>query len=153
MGTEMTTDSGNPSQYAKMLTMLDKGVTLDQFLDLKEAEQIDGYLRYLNAEGGRNYGISPETFIEYRTAIKGADTDESGSVSKTEAAEAIREMGKGLATLTGSGAALTNRQKAVLWQLTNKSWKPYGNPFDTAVGQQVYDALHAEPEPERSLLG
>lgn len=41
--------------------------------------------------------------------------------------------------------SLTNAEKAALWQMANKSWKPKNNPYDTYVGQQVYDALNAEP--------
>ena len=57
----------------------------------------------------------------------------NGSFDQEETAVAINGM-----------LGLTNEQKAVLWQLQNKSWKPNKNPFDTAAGQAVYDAFHKE---------
>ena len=45
---------------------------------------------------------------------------------------------------TDGNISLTNAEKAALWQMANKSWKPKNNPYSTRVGQQVYDALNAE---------
>ena len=149
MGTDMTTESGNPSQYAKMLELLDDGVTLDQYLDLSEADAVDGYLRYEGVNVGRDYGITPETYLDYKERLPSFDADKNGSYKQEEIEAALDSMGGGptLPSLGGKrDATLTNTQRAVLWQLANKSWKPKNNPYDTTVGQWVYDALHAEPE-------
>ena len=42
---------------------------------------------------------------------------------------------------TGKAQGLSNQEKAVLWQLQNKSWKPYSNPYDRKIGQEIYDIL------------
>ena len=143
IGTDMTTEAGNPSQYAKMRQLLDDGVTIDEFLDLKEAGQVDGYIKYLNAAQGRNYGVTPDMYIEYRNILKTADKDNSGSVSQAEAEAAIDsisgDFGNGLIL---GGGSLTNEQKAVLWQLANSGWKGGSNPFNTAVGTAIYNGLH-----------
>lgn len=155
MGTDMTTESGNPSQYAKMLELLDGGVTLDQYLDLSEADAVDGYLRYQTVSAGRGYGITPAAYIKFRQIMPSYDADGNGSYTQKEVQAALDSMsGAGGLTLPSLGGeqnvTLTNTQKAVLWQMANKSWKGYNNPFDATVGQWVYDALHAEPE-ENSL--
>jgi len=151
MGTDMVTDAGNPSQYAKMLTLLDGGVTLDQYLDLSEADAVDGYLRYQTVSAGRGYGITPAAYIKFRQIMPSYDADGNGSYTQKEVQAALDSMsGAGGLTLPSLGGeqnvTLTNTQKAVLWQMANKSWKGYKNPFDATVGQWVYDALHAEPE-------
>ena len=150
MGTDMTTEAGNPSAYAKMLELLDDGVTLEQYLDLNEAGAVDGFLKYETVSAGRDYGITPETYLDFRDRLPDYDADGNGSYTQAEVKAALDSMGGGggglsLPTLGGdSGGSLTNTQKAVLWQLYNKSWKPGKNPYDTTIGQWVYDALRAE---------
>ncbi len=157
MGTDMVTDAGNPSQYAKMLTLLDGGVTLNQYLDLSEADAVDGYLRYQTVSAGRGYGITPAAYIKFRETMPSYDADGNGSYTQKEVQDALESMsGAGGLTLPSLGGeqstTLTNTQKAVLWQMANKSWKGYKNPFDATVGQWVYDALHEEPESKGPAL-
>lgn len=157
MGTDMTTEAGNPSAYAKMLNLLDGGVTLDEYLDLNEAGAVDGYVKYQTVNAGRNYGITPETYLDFRERLPGYDADGNGSYTQEEVRNALDSMGGGgglsLPTLDGGASGtLTNTQKAVLWQLYNKSWKPGKNPYDTTVGQWVYDALHETPVAETNEL-
>lgn len=151
MGTDMLTDSGNPSQYAKMLELLNDGVTLGQYLDLSEADAVDGYLRYETVNAGRDYGITPAAYIKFREIMPSYDADENNNYSQKEVQAALDSMsgsgGLALPSLGGTPSiTLTNTQKAVLWQIANKSWKPGKNPYDATVGQWVYDAMHAEPE-------
>mgnify|MGYP006916065560 CR=1 FL=1 len=155
MGTDMTTEAGNPSAYAKMLSLLDGGVTLDEYLDLNEAGAVDGYVKYQTVD--RGYGVTPETYLDFRERLPGYDADGNGSYTQEEVRNALDSMGGGgglsLPTLSGSTeGTLTNTQKAVLWQLYNKSWKPGKNPYDTTVGQWVYDALHETPAAETNEL-
>ena len=147
----MLTDSGNPSQYAKMLELLNDGVTLGQYLDLSEADAVDGYLRYETVNAGRDYGITPAAYIKFREIMPSYDADENNNYSQKEVQAALDSMsgsgGLALPSLGGTPSiTLTNTQKAVLWQIANKSWKPGKNPYDATVGQWVYDAMHAEPE-------
>ncbi len=59
--------------------------------------------------------------------------DANGSVTQDEAEGAIAAM-----------SGLTNTERAVLWQLQNKSWKPTSNPFNPDTGKKVYDTLNGE---------
>lgn len=71
MGTEMTTDTGNPSQYAKMLDAIDSGLTVGDYLTLKEIGGVEEYLEQVEA------GVEPQTavgIVEQVQAIK----DEAG---------------------------------------------------------------------------
>nr|DAG65523.1 MAG TPA: Large polyvalent protein associated domain 23 [Caudoviricetes sp.] len=44
MGTEMETESGNPTAYAKMLKALDAGLSMDDYLELRAEDAVDRYL-------------------------------------------------------------------------------------------------------------
>ena len=154
MGSAMTTEDGNPSAYAKLNTLLDAGITLDQYLDLHEAGAVDGYMRYTSVSAGRNYGITPDVYIDFRARLPRYDADHNGSFTQKEVQAALDSMGGGgrsLPSLDGEPPkTLTNTQKAVLWQLYSKSWKPWNNPFDRTIGQWVYDALNAKTEDQQS---
>jgi hypothetical protein len=39
---------------------------------------------------------------------------------------------------------LTNAQRAVLWQLANKSWNPSSNPYSVWEGRKVYNDLNGK---------
>lgn len=94
-----------------------------------------GESEYAKVETGYEFGVTPAMYVQARENV--AEIDENGSTSQDEATQAISSM-----------QGLTVREKAVLWQLQNKSWKATNNPFDTATGQQVYYALHAGDEEE-----
>lgn len=140
MGTDMTTESGGKSQYAKMLDMLDAGVTLDEYLDLKDADALDAYARYLSVGG--DYGITSGNYIDFKEGKGEYDADGNGSFTQKETAAAIDGI---------FGDALTQEQKAVLWQVQNKSWKAKNNPYSSSIGQSIYDGLHKEDEEPRYL--
>lgn len=94
-----------------------------------------GESEYAKVKTGYEFGVTPAMYVQARENV--AEIDENGSTSQDEATQAISSM-----------QGLTVREKAVLWQLQNKSWKATNNPFDTATGQQVYNALHAGDEEE-----
>lgn len=86
----------------------------------------------------RQQGISPSVWTASKEAMYAADDagDNDNKTSKEEATKALEGMG------------LPVWQKAVLWQTTNKTWKPEDNPFDKEVGQAVYDILHRDDKSE-----
>ena len=135
MGTEMTTENGGESQYAKMVGLIDKGVTISQYLDLKDAGVVDSYVRYQDAQRNRNFGIEPEDFITFVDKKASYDADGTSNYTQREVQAAIDGI---------FGGSLTREQKAVLWQLQNKSWTPRNNPYDTRIGEYIYDNLHNE---------
>lgn len=94
-----------------------------------------GESEYAKVETGYEFGVTPVMYVQARENV--AEIDENGNTSQDEATQAISSI-----------QGLTVREKAVLWQLQNKSWKATNNPFDTMTGQQVYNALHAGDEDE-----
>lgn len=48
LGMEMETESGEPSQRAKMLRVVETGASLTDYLDIKEAGGVDNYLEYVD---------------------------------------------------------------------------------------------------------
>lgn len=94
-----------------------------------------GENEYAKVVTGYEFGVTPAMYVQARENV--AEIDENGNTSQDEATQAISSI-----------QGLTVREKAVLWQLQNKSWKATNNPFDTMTGQQVYNALHAGDEEE-----
>lgn len=73
MGTEMTTDTGNPSQYAKMLDALDDGLTIDEYLDLKEMGDtaVNMYRKNVTERG-----VKPSIAYDVTMAVKGMEPEQ-----------------------------------------------------------------------------
>lgn len=84
--------------------------------------------------------VGPELYVSAREAI--AAIDDNGTVTQAEAKMAIKNMD-----------GLTREQRAALWQVQNKAWKPGKNPFSTTVGRAVYNALSEEGPEWISLPG
>ena len=124
MGMEMETASGNPSQYAKMLDILDNGATLTEYLDLLEHGEEDAFLDQIKAGAD----ISASMYLRVVKAIEAVD--DNGRISQAEAEEGLRRI-----------SGLTNEERAELWQLQDKRWKPEKNPFDVAAGRRILEML------------
>lgn len=111
--------------------------TEDQTETVKEALR---YWQMIPAEVSQKVLVADEYGISNRS--RNAVSDEidrlkgiGNSVTQDLAEEAIRNV-----------PGLSNRERAVLWQLQNKSWKWNKNPFDKRVGREVYDRMHEEDE-------
>lgn len=89
-------------------------------------------------------GVSPEKYASVLEEIQQYDTNGNGSLTQEEVENALNSIGRsGLMLPGGDGDfTLSTRDKAVIWQLTNKSWKPDNNPFDVNAGKKVYEAMH-----------
>ena len=82
----------------------------------------------------RDYRISDEDredAAEEIDRLKG----EGNSVTQDIAEEALRDT-----------PGLSNRERAILWQLQNKGWSWKSNPFDRQTGREVYERMHEEDE-------
>lgn len=218
MDKDLETESGNPTQYAKFLTAMETGLTVDKYMEIrKTGTDIDDYLEltdlgikgepaadlamsidaleptegysevhwtqkgraimeadldepeqmalikevtgiyestYKKIEIGRNFGMNLKSYIDLKSIMKQFDTDGNSSYSKQETENAINALAgddNPLFALTGTtpnGYSLTDREKAILWQLQDKRFKPKDNPFDREVGQMVYDIMTAEDPSE-----
>ena len=89
-------------------------------------------------------GVSPEKYASVLEEIQQYDTNGNGSLTQEEVENALNSIGRsGLMLPGGDGDfTLSTRDKAVIWQLTNKNWKPDNNPFDVEVGKAIYNAMH-----------
>ena len=105
---------------------------------------------YSKLQTGYSYGVTPEAYVSFRELLPKFDFDGNGTFKQEEVEAAIDSMGGGgngiVLPGAGGGQSLTVTQRAALWQLANKNWKPAKNPYSTSVGQKVYDALNAETE-------
>ncbi len=111
--------------------------TEDQAETVKEALR---YWKMIPAEASQKVLVADEYGIS--NSSRNAVSDEidrlkgdGNSVTQDLAEEAIQNV-----------PGLSNRERAVLWQLQNKSWKWNKNPFDKRVGREVYDRMHEEDE-------
>jgi len=216
MDTDLEYENGNPTQYAKFLTAMSTGLSVDKYMEIRAMDaDIEDYLELTDAgingdraadlaitmdslepaEGyssvtwiqrcraimdsnlseqeqmaalgtvmnestyekvktGRNFGMNTKSYIDLKSIMPEFDANGNGSYSQQETEDAINALAgddNPLFALTGTspnGYTLTDREKAILWQLQNKSWKPKSNPFDREVGQMVYDILTAEDPAE-----
>lgn len=79
---------------------------------------------------GYDAGVTPESYVRFKEMLPEYDADGNGRYRKEEVEAAVRAI-----------PGLSNAQRAALWQIQNKSWKPTGNPFSTSAGQKVYNDL------------
>lgn len=93
-------------------------------------------------------GVLPEVYAAVVAELPSFDEDGNGSLNQEEVKNALNKMGRGAFTLPGgtNDFTLSREDKAVIWQLYNKSWKYTSNPFGTGAGKRIYDALNPERE-------
>ena len=93
-------------------------------------------------------GVMPEVYAAVIAEMPNYDEDGNGSLNQEEVKNALNSMGRGAFTLPGgeSDFTLSRQDKAVIWQLCNKSWKNTSNPFGEGVGKRIYDALNPDKE-------
>lgn len=93
-------------------------------------------------------GVMPEVYAAVIAELPNYDEDGNGSLNQEEVKNALNKMGRGAFTLPGgeSDFTLSRQDKAVIWQLYNKSWKNTSNPFGTGVGKRIYDALNPKED-------
>ena len=83
---------------------------------------------YAKVEVIREYGVRCENWVSFREEWLDRYGDDSMSQEKVKTV--LDHMN------------LNNRQKAALWQISNKSWNPDNNPYDAYVAEMVWDALN-----------
>lgn len=81
---------------------------------------------YQKLKTGYDYGVSPEVYLTVKEQIAGLEHLNQDSAQ----------------VLLDGTLGLDADQKAALWQLANKSWKGYKNPYNTAIGNTIYQAYN-----------
>lgn len=119
---------GTVSDLQRYRSVVNSGVDLDEQVAafgalMQEAE-------YTKITTAYDYGVSPEMYVTVKEYIK--EIDENGSTTQAEARSAIDKI-----------PGLSTNERAVLWQLVNKSWSAASNPYNTGISAQVRDALQS----------
>lgn len=122
------------SNMQKYQAIVSAGLSEGDQLKAMEAVMSEG--EYAKVRAGYEQGVTPELYVKARETAAGYDENGNGSISQDEAKRAIKSMD-----------GLTSEQRAALWQIQNKSWKPDNNPFSRKVGREVYQELN-QKEPE-----
>lgn len=94
--------------------------------------------------------IMPESIAVKFSTVRQWNVPAEKYVEVYEATEGIKEkygktsLNAGMAKAAiDSVSGLTQEQRAALWQIQNKSWKPYKNPYSTSVGSSVRARLES----------
>lgn len=94
--------------------------------------------------------IMPDSIAVKFSAARQWNMPAEKYVEVYEATEGIKEkygktsLNAGMAKAAiDSVSGLTQEQRAALWQIQNKSWKPYKNPYSTSVGSSVRARLES----------
>lgn len=94
--------------------------------------------------------IMPESIAVKFSAARQWNVPAEKYVEVYEATEGIKEkygktsLNAGMAKAAiDSVSGLTQEQRAALWQIQNKSWKPYKNPYSASVGSSVRARLES----------
>lgn len=94
--------------------------------------------------------IMPDSIAVKFSAVRQWNVPAEKYVEVYEATEGIKEkygktsLNAGMAKAAiDSVSGLTQEQRAALWQIQNKSWKPYKNPYSTSVGSSVRERLES----------
>lgn len=85
---------------------------------------------YQKVEIADDFGVPVEYWVDYREAWNKKYGEDSVSQEKVQ--DVL------------DGMRLSNEEKAVLWQIANKSWKPKNNPYSRSIGEEVYWMLNEE---------
>lgn len=125
------------------------------FERLADPEQQLAALETINLESQQTkfevayeYGVKPEVYAAVIADLPNYDKDGNGSLNQEEVTNALNSMGRGALTLPGGANdfTLSTQDKAVIWQLYNKSWKNTSNPFGTGVGKRIYDEMNQKED-------
>lgn len=92
IGTDMTTDSGNPTQWAKLNTAVNDGVSVDDAIRMAQNDTLNVYIRWRDS-AARKSGVKSDVYISYRseTAKMSADKGADGkSISGSEREKVLK---------------------------------------------------------------
>ena len=144
----------NVSNLQRYRAVVDAGLSEEE--QMMALSKMMGEAEYQRMQVAYRFGVDPASYVACKEVLPKYDADGNDSLNQKEVKAAIDSLGSGGIWLpsqssAGGGIYLTNAQKAVLWQMQNKSWKPKGNPYDTRIGEQVFKALNAKKEDELQL--
>ena len=122
LGTDMKTENGNPTQYAKFLDAVEGGLGVDEYIDLRaDGVEIDKYLKYHAA------GLDPDAAADLSKtmdALEGEDEDLSDVQKWRAAVDSQTDVADQLAALSVVMTESQHRKATVAndYQLRPKTW-------------------------------
>ena len=120
IGTKMVTETGNPTQWARLNTAVKDGLSVDRAMELMQSNLLDDYVKFSDA------GVDSKNADNIVTAIS--------KLKPEEGYEEVRGVQKWNAIIgTVSGSA--NQEKALKASMTESQWKAYK---DSGVGAELY---------------
>ncbi len=128
---EPAADTDKVSQLQKWRTCVDFSSNAAMQLAALRGSMTDN--QYAKVDVAYENSVSPEMYVSFRESLPKYDSDGNGSLNSKEVEKAVRSM-----------SGLTNKQRAVLWQLAVSSKSAKNNPFSTSVGQEVLNALGSD---------
>lgn len=108
IGTDMETESGNPTQWAKLNTAIDDGVSKEDAVRMLQDGELDTYIKWRSSDA-KVAGISAVVYIAFRGTMNStqADKDENGkTISGSKKEKVMRYI---------DSLPLTVRQKDALY--------------------------------------
>ncbi|MEG1578200.1 MAG: hypothetical protein RR336_05505, partial [Oscillospiraceae bacterium] len=100
------------------MSNVDKVAALGTVMDDTELAKLDTVWE--------QYKVPPAQYVRYKEKLD--EIDINGSITQEEAQRAME------------GLLLTREQKAALYQVQNKSWKPWKNPYSTIAAEKTLNA-------------
>lgn len=91
MGTDMETESGNPTQWARLNQAVEDGLSVQRAVELLQGGLLDDYAKWKESPA-RTAGVSLEVYLDYReaTAAMTGDKDENGkTISGSKKAKVV----------------------------------------------------------------
>ena len=143
--------TGDVTSIQRYRAIVDSGISESDQMAALSQYMTESEYRKLSA--GYDYGVSPDDYITFRETLPSFDENGNGSFTQAETEAALNSLsGSGLILPGFTGVNLTNDQKAVLWQLQGSNWSWRNNPYNTAIGRQVYNALNSEESEDFSWM-
>lgn len=135
--------TGDVTSIQRYRAIVDSGISESDQMAALSQYMTESEYRKLSA--GYDYGVSPDDYITFRETLPSFDENGNGSFTQAETEAALNSLSSSGLILPGfTGVNLTNDQKAVLWQLQGSNWSWRNNPYNTAIGRQVYNLLNQE---------
>ena len=118
------------SKMQRYQTITESGLSDEEQMEAMSAVMSES--EYAKLQAGYAEGVTPSSYVLFKETLPDYDANGNGSFSQEEVTAAIQAI-----------PGLSTEQRAALWQMQNKSWKPSRNPFSTSVSQRVYNGLNS----------
>ena len=78
IGTDMTTDAGNPTQWAKLNTAVDDGYSVNDAIGMLQDGSLDTYIKWKGSDA-KKAGVKADTYIKFKETAKSIESDKDAN--------------------------------------------------------------------------